>query len=308
MGEEIKRVRAALLPLVEGWGRRQGVVLDDSVVTPVGTGKKALVFLSSDRAIRLFNDPLRLLRYLRVHAILTKDGVPVARLVSFSLTPELVGRRVCGISLEERVTPLHHLAPTTAEMLGSALARLHRLTRGRWGGVFLPGRGSYAELLMAETESRISHWCNQFSVGDLSCTKDWIRSFKSVLYSLEASGYQLVHGDLALANLGVSKGEVLLLDIVRARYGFALEDVVAALDLFRRRGASSRLEEVFWKGYTSQRGLSAVERELMPFFEVAFHAKRLKRAAKHLRKGETHWLDRVLWHSHRLRGVLEKAP
>jgi Ser/Thr protein kinase RdoA (MazF antagonist) len=107
-----------------------------------------------------------------------------------------------------------------------------------------------------------------------------------------------VHGDVALANTGLSGSDVLLLDVVRFRYALALEDVVAAVDMLRRErlGVAKGLEDAFWNGYSQERTLTEVEEKHLPFFEAAFHVKRLKRAVKHLKKGENEWNKRAAWH------------
>ena len=294
--------RQALLPLVEWWGRSRGLLDSGSALIPVGQGKKALVFLVSGarggQVVRLFSDPLRYLRYLRAGALMENHGVPVPYRMASGISPALWGEGVWAFSMEERLTLSDCADADLARGTGETLGRLHGLTRGRWGGLFLPSKGSYARLLVTEAVSRVEAWWGHFGLKSAPRLKEWFRGWEPYLSQLEAGGYQLVHRDIALANMGLRGHQVVLLDIVRAGYGFALEDVVAALDMLHRQpvGHPLRLEAAFWEGYTQHRVLSDHERGLLPFFQASFHAKRLKRAMKHIKRGEAFWWIRAAYH------------
>ncbi len=308
---EISKTRHSLLPRVEHLIKRS-LFEAGALVTPVGRGKKALVYLvrdgKKDGVVRLFNDPLRFLRYLRVYSLMGFNSplFPACRLVR--VEPGLWARGLFALSVEERLAMPRSLSAGFSEGLGRVLARLHLVKRDKWGGLFWPSKGEYSELMIHHTISRIGaldrYWGERFNLNQ--ALRDWFLSWESRLDELEVSGYQLVHGDIAVGNTGMRGDEVVLLDIVRLRFAFALEDVVAALDMVRRQkcGDSKALESAFWEGYLPTRPLSATERELLPLFEAAFHVKRLKRAVKHLKKGEIWWNQRASWHLGQLRRIV----
>ncbi len=308
----IERLRASMLPLVEGWGRSRGLLLPGAVVTPVGRGKKAMVFLVNQQggglAFRVFGDPLRVVRYLRAYQMLDGTGVRIPRLVFLFTTPHLAAKGVLALSVEERVSPVKGISSPLALALGRCLGRLHRICRGRWGGLFLPSRGSYSSRLLENTLSRVKRWERHFGVCLGPGIEDWVRSWEPALLDLERVGYSLIHGDIALANMGMTGNELLLLDLVRLRYAFALEDVVSAIDMLFRQapGRSAAVTDAFWDGYRDTRPVSEDERALLPFFQAVFHAKRLNRALKHICKGETEWHLRAAWHMENLSALLKK--
>ncbi len=305
MAPRAENRRRALIPLLEHWGKKGGTLPAGLPLVPVGKGKKALVFLAGNAAVRLFEDPLRFTRYLKVYSLLERAGVGVPQRHLCRATPELAGKGILAVSVEERVSPVEVPSVRVAEELGSNLARLHGIGRSRWGGLLLPAKGHYSTMLVNETLSRLRAWEERF--GEIPDAETWLESWREPLSSLK--GYQLIHGDVALGNTGLRRERVVLLDLVRSRYGFALEDVVAALDMLRRQQLtpSSPLVEAFWRGYSSLRPLSPDEEATLPFFEAAFHAKRLKRALKHLQKGEVEWHLRAGWHLQRLGEALKET-
>jgi hypothetical protein len=244
-------------------------------------------------------------------------SLDVQRQVFFErATYGMIGAGILAVSVEERISSLSHISTQVVEQMGKTLALLHHIQRNRWGGVFLPSHGSYTDMLIKESVSRIDAW-NRYWGGSSHSSNDealfsrvkvWFRTWESALKELETLGYSLIHGDIALSNMGLSGNRAALLDVVRMRYGFAMEDTVAALDMLKRQffKVSMSMEDAFWDGYHSIILPSEAEKAVLPFFEGIFHVKRLKRSLKHIRKGEVDWHQKVAWHVEALRRVVDK--
>ncbi len=287
----------------EEWGRFLQDRLVGKILEPLGEveslspmkkGKKGLVFLvkgvHGKGVLRLYRDPLVMARTRKVYGLCQGAGVSVAHIHFFEMGGAWLVRGIWGLSLEEWVEPWKGGgSPLLVE-----LARLHSVRRSRWGDPLVGKGGSWLDLEMGRTRSRLQRWAEWMGV-DVGPYWKWLQERASRLTPLES--YSLTHGDLAPSNLGSREGEPVLLDLDRARFTHPLVDVVALVHYF---------PEVQGKGIEDYLSLLGFTGEDWLFFSCLFHVKRLIRALKHFTKGEEEWGKVVGVHESWLRSVVGK--
>ena len=285
----------------EEWGRFLQDRLEGRVLEPLGEvvalspmtkGKKGLVFLVEGSrgkgVLRLYKDPLVMARTRKVYGLCQGAGVSVAQIHFFEMGKGWIVRGIWGLSLEEWVEPWRG----GGSLLMEELARLHAIRRLRWGDPLLGRVGSWLEMEMERTHSRLDRWAEWRGV-EVEAYREWLEEKRSRLVPLKS--YSLIHGDLAPSNLGSRGGRPVLLDLDRARFAHPLVDVVALVHHFPR----IQKEEV--EDYLSLLGFTG---EDWTFFLCLFHLKRLIRALKHYEKGEREWKEVVEAHEACLRTVM----
>ncbi|GEM_PF-1729252 len=264
-------------------------------VAPMAQGKKGLVFLVEGDlgrgVLRLYGDPLVLARTRKVYGLCRGAGVSVARICLFEVGGRWLRHGVWGVSLEEWVDAWRG----GGEPVLFELARLHTVRRSRWGDPLWGRQGEWLDMEMERVHSRLERWSQWLGV-DVSPYREWLEEMRRCLTPLES--YSLVHGDVALANLGARGEDPVLLDLDRAFFAHPLLDVAALVHHFPGIGKESLDDYLSVLGFTPRD---------WTFFLFLFHLKRLVRALKHYRKGEEEWGEVVQAHGEWLESVVKNG-
>jgi hypothetical protein len=254
----------------------------DSVegILPMAKGKKGLVFMVEGQGgrgiLRLYRDPLALARTLKVYRLCERAGVEVPTLYRFAVAPFLGMRGIVAFTIEEWLPPWEGDGRAVAEVLKT----LHSIKRDRWGDPLWGKRGDWLKVELSKARSRLERW-SRWRGRDVGPYLIWIQDMAGKVGGLLM--YSLLHGDIALSNIRRKGDGPAFIDLDRARFGHPLMDVAPLFFHFPEVG-----EGVFeaW-GFTRGSG---------GFFLRLFHLRRLIRALKHLRKGETQWASKVEFH------------
>jgi len=249
-------------------------------ILPMVKGKKGLVFVLEGRGrrvvLRLHRDPLALARIIKVYRLCRGAGVKVPALYRLGVDPLLGMRGIVAFTVEEWLSPWEGDGREVAKILKT----LHSIKRDRWGDPLWGKGGDWLEVELSKTQSRLERW-SQWRGEDVGPYLAWVRDMGRRVEKVHT--YSLLHGDIAPSNILRKGDSPAFIDLDRARFGHPLMDVASLYFHFPEVG-----EGIFeaW-GFTLSTGY---------FFLWLFHLRRLIRALKHLRKGETQWASTVEFH------------
>ncbi len=273
----------------------------DLDVAPEGT-RSIVLFLTvgGERfVVRGDRDFVQATRTVFAMRHLIRRGAPIPRLLVADLSPVTRVRYGATISVEEMV-PGRSLDEVEVDEsmirpAATALARLHAITRSRWGAM-LPGvgrKGGYFRALTSRVERRLDDLAA--NVPDLrpltgADVRSWFRGFEGDVEPKDV--YSACHLRVSNTNLLVTDaGDARLIDVATARYGHPGIDVERALQRWCRR--RKRLEAAFLDEYfrASARLTRSEWERVRPYFGASFHVTQVYRAAKEIRQftGDGRW-------------------
>ncbi len=223
---------------------------------------------------------------------LVRRGAPVPKLVQADLSPVTRLRLGVFVLVEEFVDGrnLYEIgrSPERLASAGRVLARLHAITRRRWGPL-LPGMGrraGYFDDIHARLTRRLDDLVTEmegFEALGRTEIRDWLAAQRKS--GLQRGGYSLSHLRVTQTNiLFTDDDEARLIDVVTARYAHHAVDLERALQ--RWCGRKEERREVFLAAYFD--ALPNVTRaeweEVRPYHRASFHLTQAYRAAKELRR------------------------
>ena len=249
--------------------RKKGIDVG-KIDVPFG-GKKGVVFIINDEIVlRLYRNPLKFLKVVRIQEKLNSTEIQVA--------PRLGGKGIllpfykgyCAYSLEEFAVPLDSCKKEVlVEEAFWKLAVLHRsfqkIVSGRKANKFW-GR------VIADTLSRLDY-CAERGYPEIRSFKKRLKTFLLQQIPVNWHVFSLCHTDIAWANMGMIKGSIVFFDWDRAAFIPPQFDFVQLAYVF-----NINIEKPV-KVYLKYTGFTGFEFTIKPV-EVVFLIKRMKRSLK----------------------------
>lgn len=264
------------------------------VAAPEGT-RSVVLFLETARGrfvVKCFEEIVRATATVLATRHMVRHGAPVPKLLYADLSPITRLRVGVFVLVEEFVDGrnLYEIGRTPERLAsaGRTLAKLHRITRRRWGPL-LPGMGRRAGYF-DEIHSRLTRRLDDIT-GEMDGfeslgrpeIRDWLAAQRKS--GLQRGGYSLSHLRVTQTNVLFTEGdEARLIDIVTARYAHHAIDLERAIQ--RWCGLKEERREIFLDAYFG--AFPNVTRqqweEIRPYHRASFHLTQAYRAAKELRR------------------------